>query len=37
MPISLSAYTCVIGYIVFVDTYKPKYQSTLKQFTFNSE
>lgn len=37
MPISLSAYTCVIGYIVFVNTYKPKYQSTHKQFTFNSE
>lgn len=37
MPISLSAYICVIGNIVFVDTYKPKYQSTHKQFTFNSE
>lgn len=37
MPISLSAYICVIGNMVFVDTYKPKYQSTHKQFTFNSE
>lgn len=37
MPISLSAYICVIEYIVFVDTYIPKFQSAHKQFTFNSE
>lgn len=34
MPISLSAYVCVIEYIVFFYTYNPKFPSTHKKFNF---